>query len=311
MYLDQKLRDFLDELAAAEAPHPVDMGLEAARDGFSQLWQAVNPPIRDLARNDTLKIPGPRGDITLHVYAPDANGPLPVLAYFHGGGCCLMSPDDYEGTSTTLAAEAGCIVVAPKYRLAPENPFPAPLEDCYATLAWLQGNAGEIGGDPRRIAIGGDSGGGYLAAAVALEARRLGAPQPALQILIYPMTDMAGQPPSRVEVDTFLDDRTLQWVIGMHIGEHRLDPRAAPILAEDHSGLAPALVIAADVDPLRDEGRAYASKLRKAGVPVQYQIYHGVVHGFFNFGFLDAAGLAMDQVTGALRRAFADKAPTA
>ncbi|MEK9661022.1 MAG: alpha/beta hydrolase [Alphaproteobacteria bacterium] len=306
MHLDPKLRDFLADLAAAEAPHPVDMGLEAAREGFSALWRAVNPEPRALARTDTLTIPGPRGDIALEIYVPrDSDAPLPVLAWFHGGGGCMMSPDAYVGTSTALAAEADCIVVAPRYRLAPEYPFPAPLEDCYATFRWLQENAGDIGGDTARIAIAGDSGGGYLAAAVAQEAKRLGTPQPLLQVLIYPMTDMAGLPPSRVETDTFLDDRTMQWVIGMHFGEHRLDPRASPVLAEDVGGLAPALVIAAEIDPLRDEGRAYALKLRKAGVSVHYQLYEGVVHGFFNFGFLDASKLAMDQVSGALKRAFA------
>ena len=306
MYLDPKLKDFLAQLAEAGGPHPVEMGLEAVRDGFSQLWRAVNPPARSLARTDTVTIPGPRGDIVLEVYVPRASdAPLPVVAWFHGGGGCMMSPDDYVGTSTALAVEADCIVVAPRYRLAPENPFPAPLEDCYAAFRWLQENAGEIGGDPARVAVAGDSGGGYLAAAVAQEAKRLGTPQPVLQVLIYPMTDMAGLPPSRVEIDTFLDDRTMQWVIGMHFGENRLDPRASPVLAPDVSGLAPALVIAAEIDPLRDEGRAYASKLRKAGVPVQYHLYEGVVHGFFNFGFLDASKLAMDQASGALKRAFA------
>ena len=135
---------------------------------------------------------------------------------------------------------------------------------------------------------------------------RLQAPQPVLQLLIYPMTDMAGLSPSRVEETMFLDDRTLQWVIGMHAGENRLDPRASPIHAEDHSGLAPAMVIAASIDPLRDEGRAYASKLQNAGVPTQYQLYQGVVHGFFNFGgFSDQANTAVQQAAGALRAAFA------
>lgn len=306
MYLDPKMKEFLAGLAETGGDHPVELGLEAVRGGFSQLWRAVNPPARPMARTESKTIAGPRGDIVLEVYVPrDSDAPLPVLAWFHGGGGCMMSPDDYVGTSTALAAEADCIVVAPRYRLAPENPFPAPLEDCYAAFRWLQDNAGEIDGDPARVAVAGDSAGGYLAAAVAQEARRQGTKQPALQVLIYPMTDMAGLTTSRVEIDTFLDDRTLQWVIGMHFGEHRLDPRASPLLEPDVAGLAPALVIAANVDPLRDEGRAYASKLQKADVPVQYQLYDGVVHGFFNFAFLDAAGLAMDQVAGALRRAFA------
>jgi acetyl esterase len=307
MYVDPQIKKFVDDLVAENPPHPVDMGLEAAREGFSQLWRAVNPPTRDLARNEDITVPGPRGDIRCKVYAPTEGGDaLPVLAYFHGGGCCLLSPEDYEGTNSQLAEDAQCLVVVPQYRLAPEFPFPAPLEDCYATFRWLQENAGEIGGDASRIAIAGDSGGGYLTAAVVLEAKREGAAQPLMQLLIYPMTDMAGLSPSRVEETLFLDDRTLQWVIGMHAGDNRLDPRASPIHAEDHSGLAPAMVIAAEIDPLRDEGKAYASKLRNAGVPTQYQLYQGVVHGFFNFGgFSDQANTAVQQAVSALKTAFA------
>ena len=261
---------------------------------------------REQVKVEEVQVPGPAGKIRAKVYTPKGDGPFPVLAFFHGGGCCMMAPEDYDGTSTALAEDAGCIVVVPAYRRAPENPFPAPLEDCFATLTWLQTNAAEIGGDPSRIAIAGDSGGGYLAATVAQEAKREGAPQPLTQILIYPMTDMGGLPPSRIEETMFLDDRTLQWVIGMHVGEHRLDLRASPILEPDVSGLAPALVIAAQIDPLRDEGKAYASKLRNAGVPVQYQLYDGVVHGFFNMGgFCDQGNVAVAQVTGALRKAFA------
>jgi acetyl esterase len=306
MYVDPQIKQFVDDLVAQNSPHPVDMGLEAAREGFSQLWQAVNPPTRNLARNDEITIEGPRGDIRCKVYAPRKGGnPLPVLAYFHGGGCCLMSPEDYEGTNSQLAEDAHCIVVVPQYRLAPEYPFPAPLEDCYATLRWLQENAAEIGGNPARIAIGGDSGGGYLTAAVALEAKRNDTPQPVLQLLIYPMTDMAGLPPSRVEETMFLDDRVLQWVISMHASDNRLNPRASPNHATDHSGLAPAMMIAASIDPLRDEGRAYASKLQIAGVPTQYHLYQGVVHGFFNFGsFSDQANTAVQQAVSALKTAF-------
>jgi acetyl esterase len=307
MYVDPQIEKFINDLIALNAPHPVDAGLEATRDGFSQLWRQVNPPARKLARNEEITIPGPTGDIRACVYAPRTGGdPLPVLVFFHGGGCCMMSPEDFQGTSTVLADDADCLVVVPQYRRAPENPFPAPLDDCFATLKWLQAHASETGGDPARIAIAGDSGGGYLAAAVAQEAKRTGAAQPVLQVLIYPMTDMAGLPPSRVEETMFLDDRTLQWVISMHVGDNRLDPRASPILEPDVSGLAPAVVIAAQIDPVRDEGRAYASKLRMAGVPVQYHLYEGVVHGFFNMGaFCDQGNVAVAQVAAALRAAFA------
>ncbi|MBT3931652.1 MAG: alpha/beta hydrolase [Rhodospirillaceae bacterium] len=306
MYIDPQIKTFIDGLVELNMPHPVDLGIEGARDGFSQLWQQVNPPSRDSVKVEDIQVPGPSGDIRTKVYTPAGDGPFPVLAFFHGGGCCMMAPEDYDGTNTALAEDAGCIVVVPAYRRAPENPFPAPLEDCFAVFTWLQSNAGEIGGDSNRIAIAGDSGGGYLAAAVAQEAKRKGAPQPLTQILMYPMTDMGGLPPSRVEETMFLDDRTLQWVIGMHVGEHRLDPRASPILEPDVSGLAPALVIAAQIDPLRDEGRAYASKLQNAGVPVQYQLYDGVVHGFFNMGgFCDQGNIAVAQVADTLKKAFA------
>ena len=310
MYIDPQIKTFIDGLVELDMPHPVDLGLEETRTGFSQLWQQVNPPVREGVAIAEIRVTGPAGDIRAKTYTPAGNaagdGPRPVLAYFHGGGCCMMAPEDYDGTNTALAEDAGCIVVVPAYRRAPEHPFPAPLEDCYAVYRWLQDNAGEIGGDPTRIAIAGDSGGGYLTAAVAQEAKRAGAPQPLTQVLIYPMTDMGGLPPSRVEETMFLDDCTLQWVIGMHVGDHRLDPRASPILEPDVSGLAPALVIAAQIDPLRDEGRAYAAKLRNAGVPVHYQLYDGVVHGFFNMGgFCDQGNVAVAQVADALRKAFA------
>jgi len=305
MYIDPQIKKFIDDLSAYDMPHPVDLGLEATRDGFSELWQQINPPARELGKIEDIQIPGPAGDIRAMVYTPQGDGPFPVLAYFHGGGCCMMAPEDYNGASTVLAEDAGCIVVVPAYRRAPENPFPAPLEDCFATYAWLRANAGSINGDPSRVAIAGDSGGGYLAAAVAQEAKREGAPQPDLQLLIYPMTDMGGLPTSRVEETMFLDDRTLQWVIDMHVGDNRLDPRASPILEPDVSGLAPAVVIAAQIDPLRDEGKAYASKLRNACVPVQYHLYEGVVHGFFNMGgFCDQGNVAVAQAVDALRGAF-------
>lgn len=309
MWIDPQLKPLLDQLAAAGGPHPTEIGLAGVREGFSQLWRMTNAPARPSVRSEEVSIPGAAGNLRAKVYRPQgASGALPVLAYFHGGGCCMMSPEDFEGTSTALAEEANCLVVVPAYRRAPENPFPAPMEDCTAVFAWLQKNAGTIGGDPSRIAVAGDSGGGYLAAAVSQEAKRRGLKQPVLQLLIYPMTDMAGLAQSRIEESLFLDDRTLQWVIDMHCGKSRTDPRASPLLEPDVSGLAPAVVIAAQIDPLRDEGRAYTAKLRGAGVPVAYHMYEGVVHGFFNFGgFLDQANAAMSQSAAHLRAAFAKK----
>lgn len=306
MYIDPQVQAFLDQLAANPGPKPHEMPIEVTREGFSAFWRQMNPPPRAMAAIEEVVVDGPRGPIPLRVYVPRrTEAPLPVLVFFHGGGCCLLSPEDFDGTSTALAAEADCIVVAPRFRQAPEHPFPAPLEDCAATYAWLLDNAGRLGGDPARIALAGDSGGGYLTAAVTLEAKRLGLPQPVYQVLIYPMVDMAARTSSRITKRYFLDDDGLQWVIGMHAGSAVLDPRASPLRAKDHSGLAPAMILACDMDPLADECRAYADVLRRAGVPTSFHCYEGVIHGFFSFGgVIDQGNLAVQHVAGALRHAF-------
>jgi acetyl esterase len=306
MYMDPQVKSFLDMWNAQQSQAQEAPTVESARQGFSDLFKTIGGPSRPVYKTQEIQIPGPRGDVRCLVYTPRASSePLPVLIFYHGGGCCFLSPDDYEASSTALAIEADCIVVAPDYRLAPENPFPAPLEDCYAVLTWLQANAGQIGGDSKAIAIAGDSGGGYLTAAVALEAKRLGTPQPIYQILIYPQIDMAGRSASRVDIEYFINDAVLEWVIEMHAGTNRLDPRASPIHAADLSGLAPAMVVAAEHDPLVDEGKAYTNKLRKFGVPTTYHLYEGMIHGFFNMGgAIDAGNQAVQHVAGALRHAF-------
>lgn len=308
MSLDPQVKAFLDRRAAKQPPPPAisDLPLEEARAGFSGLWKKLNPPSRALNRIAELVVPGPRGPIKCRLYKPRAtDAAVPVLVWYHGGGCVLLSAEDYDGTSTALAAEADCMVIAPDFRRAPEHPFPAPLEDSYAVYEWLILNAGAIGGDPARIALAGDSGGGYLAAAVPLEAKRLGRRQPLYQVLIYPMIDPAGKTSSRVTEALFIDDAGLDWTNRLHFGEHLLDPRAALLRAADHRGLAPALVIGAEHDPLRDEGRAYALKLRQAGVPALWFCYEGMIHGFFSMGaIIDAGNLAVQQVAGALRHVF-------
>ncbi|CAK0750915.1 hypothetical protein CCP2SC5_1730002 [Azospirillaceae bacterium] len=221
-------------------PPPWTVPLEQVRAGFSKLWQRLGAPPRPMHEEREIIIPGPRGPIRCRLYVPRlSTEPLPILIFYHGGGCILMSPEDYASTNSALAADADCLVLAPDYRLAPENPFPAPLEDAYAALAWTQENAAAINGDSRRIAVAGDSGGGYLTAAVALEAKRLGTPQPCCQVLIYPMIDAAAKTPSRITESLFLSDPVIEWTNRLHFGDHVLDPRASPIRASDHSGLAP------------------------------------------------------------------------
>ena len=306
-YVDPQVQSFLDSMAAStDEPPTVQPSIEEQRAAFSALWQSLAPPVTEVLSRREIAVPGPRGDIRCLVYAPrPSDDPLPVLVFYHGGGCCTLSPEDFEATSTALAKDADCVVVVPAFRQAPEHPFPAPLEDAYAVYRWLRENAAQLGGDGRNIAVCGDSGGGYLAAAVCLEAKRDQVPQPVIQVLIYPMIDMAGKSPSRVSRDYFVNDAALAGVIALHCGDAVLDPRASPIRAADHSGLAPSLVITTSLDPLEDEGRAYAEKLRAAGVRVSHFSYEGMVHGFFSFGgVIDEGNRAVQHVAGALRDAF-------
>lgn len=306
-YIDPQVQSFLDSMAAGadEAP-TVQPSIEEQRAGFSALWRSLSPPAAKVASTREIAVPGPRGDVRCVVYTPrESDDPLPVLVFYHGGGCCTLSPEDFEATSTALAKDADCIVVVPAFRQAPEHPFPAPLEDAYAAYRWLRENAAQLGGDTHTIAVCGDSGGGYLAAAVCLEAKRDAIPQPLTQVLIYPMIDMAGKSPSRVSRDYFVNDAALAGVITLHCGDAVLDPRASPIRADDHSDLAPALIITTSLDPLEDEGRAYAEKLRAAGVRVSHFSYEGMVHGFFSFGgIIDEGNRAVQHVAGVLRHAF-------
>ena len=306
MYIDPKIERFLNELPAQNIRPPYEISLAEARIQASQLMLQMNSSARPIHKVDDIFIPGVVGDIRCKRYLPRENKAYyPVLVYYHGGGTILQCPEDYETTNIALALEADCLVITPNYRLAPENPFPAPLEDSYAVFNWLQQHAEEIGGDSHRIAIAGDSGGGYLAAAVALEAKRLNTPQPLYQILIYPMLDNASKSPSYIEMEYFINEKILDWFIEHAFGEKRLDPRVTPILAKDHRGLAPAMIITAALDPLRDCGKAYANKLRQAGVPTTYHCYDGMIHGFFSMGGITEVGdLAVQHVASVLRYAF-------
>ncbi|PAZ17395.1 alpha/beta hydrolase [Streptomyces sp. SA15] len=256
-------------------------------------------------------IPGPAGPLPVRVYRPSGEGPLPVLVYFFGGGWTLGSLDTGDGVCRSLANAAGCLTVAVGYRLAPEHPFPAAPEDCFAGVRWAAAHAGRFGGDPDRLAVGGDSAGGNLAAAVTLMARDRGGPDLLAQLLVYPNTDYLADTPSRREnTDPLLfNDKSVHWYWDNYLAdpEDGTHPLASPLRAPDHSGLPPALVITAEYDPLRDEGERYAERLRDSGVPVESTRYPGMAHGFFTMaGTLDAARRAVEQAAGHLRTTFAD-----
>jgi acetyl esterase len=254
-------------------------------------------------------LPGPRGPIPIRLYRPNARRRLPVLVYFFGGGWVLGSIESSDALFRRLANAASCAVVAVGYRLAPEHRFPAAVEDCYAATRWIAEHAGKLELDPSRLAVGGSSAGGNLAAVTALLARERGGPQLAHQLLVYPITDyLADTASMRDRGDPyFLDARTLAWCWGHYLAERSdgADPLAAPLQADDLGGLPPALVITAEDDPLRDEGELYAARLRAEGVPVEHVRYDGVPHGFFAMGLLEASRAAVERAGTALRREFA------
>ena len=283
-FVDPQAKAFLDALASAPVP-PND--LQAQRAGFSALWRSMAPVAPASVTLSHHSVDSDSYGVDCLVYRPASarhGEDLPVILFFHGGGGIMLSPEDFDATSRLLAHQVGAVVVAPRYRLAPEHPFPQPLNDCIAVSRWLAGNAASWGGDSSRIAIVGDSAGGYLAAAVVQDASRSGDATPVAQVLLYPMLDMAGAAPSRYDRAYFVTDEALKGTIALHFGDAVLDPRASPLREPVLTGLPPTMIVTTDLDPLIDEGRAYAHRLRAAGVPVSYFCYEGQVHGFFSFG---------------------------
>ncbi|MFB7614829.1 alpha/beta hydrolase [Kitasatospora sp. NPDC056181] len=256
------------------------------------------------------RIPGPGGELTLRLYRPgQADGEaLPALLYLFGGGWTLGSPDTSDAICRRLTNAVGCVTASVGYRLAPEHPFPAAVHDCRAAAHWLAGHAADLGIDPGRLAVGGDSAGGNLAAVLTLLARDEGGPAMRHQLLVYPNTDHRADTASLREHDdpALFNRRSVAWYWGHYLadpadGDH---PHASPLRAPSLAGLPPATVITAEYDPLRDEGEHYAEALRAAGVAVESRRYAGMPHGFFAMtGVLDAAGAAQEYAAERLREA--------
>lgn len=259
---------------------------------------APAPPM-DRVRQTTL--PGPAGPIPARVYTPLAlAAPAPGLVYFHGGGYVVGSLDSHDVPCRMLAARGRCVVVSVDYRLAPEAPFPAAVEDAVAAFAHVAANGEELGIDARRLAIGGDSAGGCLATVVSRLQRDAAGPLPRFQLLIYPATDPEARTPSKERLgEGFLLTRSMMdWFMDHYLGDHpRSDPRVAPLLASDLTGLPPACIAVAGFDPLRDEELAYAARLSEAAVPVEVRTYDRLVHGFVQLtGIVDSARDAVDDL---------------
>lgn len=279
---------------------PADFALYNERQGrtswISRLFTGPEIPLPEV--RDQL-VPARGGPVRTRIYTPVRGVPLPVMIYFHGGGFVLGGIESFDHVARAIAKTARMRVISVDYRLAPKHPFPAAVDDAEDVLAWVLEHASELASDQPRIFVGGDSAGGNLAAVLAIHARDGGIPL-AGQILVYPATDMSELHPS---MERYAHAPVLSAAAAQHFASHyiteerRRDPRCSPMLASDHADLAPALVLTAEYDPIGDQGRLYAERLRQAGVRVRHRDFARAVHGFLSFPRLSrAAGPALDEI---------------
>lgn len=308
MPLDPQAQALLDQFQALGGQPLSSMSVADARRAMEMMasMRPEPPPINSAVER---RIPGPAGQIPVRVYTPAAAPPLPLLVYFHGGGWVLGGLETHDGTCRELASGTGCVVVSIDYRLAPEHKFPAAADDCFAATQWVAAHARDLGGDATRLAVGGDSAGGNLAAVVAQMGRDRGGPPIVFQLLIYPATVAAFDTPSyRDNAEGYLlttGDMRWFWNHYLNGTADAENPYASPLRAKSLAGLPPALVVTAEFDPLRDEGEQYARRLEAAGVPTRSTRYQGMIHGFFGMtSLIDKAKAAVREACGDLRQAF-------
>ena len=286
MPLDPLLKAFLDQMAAQPGPKMWEIEAPVAREAFVAMMGLVGPKDVPIGKAVNHIIPAPHGEIPARIYTPVAAAAeaLPTLVFFHGGGWVIGNIETHDWLCRILANEAACRVISVEYRLSPEHKYPAAIEDAFAAVTWIEANASTLGVDANRIAVGGDSAGGALAAIVAQLAKEKGNPRIAYQMLFFPVTQIGGDTTSMREFAEgfFLETPTLKWFYNHYLpaDADRNDPRVSPLAAKDFSGLPPAYIMLAGFDPLHDEGLAYAEKLRVAGVPVTVADYPDMVHDF-------------------------------
>ena len=305
MPLDRQVELLLQQAARAGGTPMHLQSPDEARATMLAQSAALGKP-EAVAKVENRTVPGRDVDIPLRIYTPAAEGPLPGLVFFHGGGWVIGSIDTHDNLCRSIANAASCVVVSVEYRLAPEHKFPAGIEDAYSATCWTAEHADRLGIDRQRIAVGGDSAGGNLAAVVSLMARDRQGPRLALQVLLYPITDRDLDTPSYLKyADGYLLTRDgMAWFWNHYLPEGVSPhlPYVSPLRAEDLRNLPPALVITAECDPLCDEGNAYAKRLEEAGVPVTLSCYPGMIHGFVRRNrLLDHGQRGLEQVAAALR----------
>jgi len=309
MTLDPEAQAYLDATAALVLPSFAEQGAVEARRVTALRAPLLAGEAEPVARVEDRTLPGPTGPIRIRLYAPETSSPLPILAFFHGGGWVTGDLDTHDSACRGLANRASCLVVAVDFRCAPEHRFPAPLEDCWAAVEWLGREGAELGGDPARLALCGDSAGGNLAAAGAVRARDRGGPPIAAQLLVYPVLDCNLETPSYLAKATGygLTRDSMRWYWEQYLGEggDGLSPEASPLRTGDLAGLPPALVVTCEHDPLHDEGVAYARRLAAAGVRVEQIDEAGMIHGYFRMpAVIGRSRKSWDDCARFLRQAF-------
>lgn len=304
--LDPQVKVLFDMMGANRAQRVLEPG--PVREGLGALAPFLAAGAPAVGKEQEIRIPGPAGALRARVFSPaeKPSGSLPVIVFFHGGGYVVMSPETHEKLTKQLCVGVGAIVVSVDYRLAPENRYPAPLEDCLAAFRWVRANARELGGDPARIAVAGDSAGGNASAAVCLRLIAAREAPPTAALLLCPWTDMALDSDSLRRFgpdDGVLDTEIMTWFRDCYVRpENWSDPFASP-LRGDLSQFPPTLVVVGGIDPLLDDGLRFARKLEQAGRKVELQSYAGMPHDFMVFPGIDAGERAVASICAFARSA--------